>query len=114
PDAGWSLVKAEVSAGDAAAGVTIAASSSNGLVRAVIKSPVGRDVAWILHFAPDKSAAAPPAKLENVSSSVSEDGEVVYLRWKPVDGVECEITNGQNPPLLSGTGTSTIFGLAPG
>jgi len=50
PLTGWSLVKTEVSASDSAAGVSITASATNGLVRAVIKSPVSRDVAWSLHF----------------------------------------------------------------
>ncbi len=47
----WSLVKAEVSPADAAAGVTITAARSNNLVRAVIKSPVSREVRWSLRFA---------------------------------------------------------------
>ncbi len=59
--ADWSLVKAEVSAADAAAGVTITASGANGLVRAVIKSPVSRDVAWTLSFGRDKVAVGQPA-----------------------------------------------------
>ena len=57
-DAGWSLVEAGVSAGDAAAGVTITASIADGLVRAVIKSPVSRDVAWTVQFNPGKPATA--------------------------------------------------------
>jgi len=61
PDATWSLVKAEVSARDAAAGVTITSSGTNGLVRAVIKSPVSRDVAWTLRFTTQQVAAEPPA-----------------------------------------------------
>lgn len=50
PHADWSLEKAAVSAADADAGVTIAASETNGLVRAVIKSPASRDVAWTVCF----------------------------------------------------------------
>jgi hypothetical protein len=53
-DADWSLVKAEVSESDAAAGVTINASGTNGLVRSVIKSPVSREVAWSLSFTTGK------------------------------------------------------------
>ena len=52
PKADWSLLKAEVSPGDVAAGVTITATSANGLVRAVIRSPASRDVKWTLHFEP--------------------------------------------------------------
>ncbi len=54
PEAAWSLSKAQVSASDAAAGVTITASASNGLVRAVIRTPVSRDVEWTLSFKRDK------------------------------------------------------------
>ena len=54
PAADWSLVKAEVSASDTAAGATITAASADGLVRAAIKSPVSRDVAWKLRFMPSK------------------------------------------------------------
>jgi alpha-L-fucosidase len=56
PAASWSLVEAGVSASDAAVGVTITASSVNGLMRAVIKSPVSRDVAWNLRFMQRKVA----------------------------------------------------------
>jgi hypothetical protein len=114
PDAVWSLAKAEVSADDAAAGVTITASGANGLVRAVIKSPVSRDVAWNLRFMPGTAAAGPPAKLEDVSWTPLGDGGAVQLRWKPVDGVEGEVIVGQNPPILSGTGACILSGLAPG
>ncbi len=62
PAAAWSLIKAEVSAADAAAGVTISNSGAKGLVRAVIKSPVSRDVSWTLRFTPDKVTDVPPAK----------------------------------------------------
>ncbi len=61
PDAEWSLVKADVSARDAAAGVTITASGTNSLVRAVIKSPVSRDVEWTLSFGRDKVTDGQPA-----------------------------------------------------
>jgi hypothetical protein len=61
PDAASSLVKAKVSAEDAAEGVSITASGTNGLVRAVIKSPVSRDVAWTLSFGRDKVADGQPA-----------------------------------------------------
>jgi hypothetical protein len=50
PTAAWSLIKAEVSVADTAAGVSITSTDSNDLVRAVIKSPVSRDVEWTLHF----------------------------------------------------------------
>ena len=50
PIKGWSLVKAEVSAKDSAAGVTVSVSETNGLVRAAIKSPSSRDVDWTLRF----------------------------------------------------------------
>jgi hypothetical protein len=52
PAAVWSLVRAAVSAADAAVGVSITGNVSNGLVRAVIKSPLSREVAWTLRFAP--------------------------------------------------------------
>jgi hypothetical protein len=54
PAPGWSLVRAEVAADAAAAGVTITGSVSNGLVRVVIKSPLSREVAWTLRFAPGR------------------------------------------------------------
>jgi hypothetical protein len=63
PNAGWSLIKAQVSPGDAAAGVTITAAGTNGLVRAVIKSPISREVEWSLRFAPGKEPVVPPAKI---------------------------------------------------
>jgi hypothetical protein len=63
PSASWSLVKAQVSPGDAAAGVTITAAGTNGLVRALIKSPLSREVEWTLRFAPGKLSVAPPAKI---------------------------------------------------
>ena len=63
PNAGWSLIKAQVSPGDAAAGVTITASGTNGLVRALIKSPVSREVEWSLRFAPGKVSVVPPSKI---------------------------------------------------
>ena len=62
PMPNWSVVKAEVSAEDKAAGVTIKAGGTNGLVRAVIRSPVSRDVAWTLRFMPGKITAALPSK----------------------------------------------------
>jgi hypothetical protein len=63
PSASWSLVKAQVSSGDAAAGVTITAAGTNGLVRALIKSPVSREVEWSLRFAPGKVSVVPPSKI---------------------------------------------------
>lgn len=49
---GLQVSSVQVSADDAAAGVTISESSANGLVRALIKSPVSRDVKWTVSFAP--------------------------------------------------------------
>ena len=57
PATAWALVKAEVSAADAAAGVTLSCSASNGLVRVTIHSPVSREVAWTLCFAAGAKAA---------------------------------------------------------
>jgi hypothetical protein len=51
PAPGWLLDKARVSSDDEAAGVTIAASDTNGLVRIAIRSALSRDVKWTLHFA---------------------------------------------------------------
>ncbi len=66
PAPGWSLIKDEVSAEDAAAGVTIAVSQTNGLVRAVAKSPLSRDVKWTLHFAPGRGVAnSSPKRIVN-------------------------------------------------
>jgi hypothetical protein len=63
PNAGWSLIKAQVSPGDAAVGVTITASGTKGLVHALIKSPISREVEWTLRFAPGKVSVVPPAKI---------------------------------------------------
>jgi hypothetical protein len=71
PKAGWSLVKARVSAGDAVAGVTISASGADGLVRVVIKSPVSREVAWTLAFA---TASAPQKPLSERRGKASKNG----------------------------------------
>ena len=60
PAASWSVAGAEVSADDAAAGVTITSAETNGLVRAVVQSPVSREVKWTLRFTPAKGAAVPP------------------------------------------------------
>ena len=60
PDHNWTLVKAVVAAADAAAGVTITTTVSNGLLRAVIKSPLSRNVAWSLGFSPDRPQEGPP------------------------------------------------------
>ena len=61
PDAGWTLAQAEVATADAAAGASITTTVANGLVRAVIKSPVSREVAWTLRFAPGKGTGVPSA-----------------------------------------------------
>jgi hypothetical protein len=89
PTAGWSLVKAEVSAGDTAAGVTITATGANGLVRAVIKSPVSRDVKWTLHFAPGKVADWPSAKTEDASPLAAVHGTALTLA-SPQDYQVCQ------------------------
>jgi hypothetical protein len=54
PDADPSSVRCEVSAADVAAGVTITGTVTDGLLRAVIKSPVSRSVAWSLRFGPGR------------------------------------------------------------
>jgi hypothetical protein len=56
PAPDWSVTKAGVSADDEKAGVTIAFSEADGLVRSVIKSPSSRDVNWTLSFFPSKGA----------------------------------------------------------
>jgi len=43
--------------------VTITAAGTNGLVRALIKSPVSREVEWSLRFAPGKVSVVPPSKI---------------------------------------------------
>ena len=55
PDATWTLVKTEVAAADAAAGVTLTTTGGDGLLRTMIKSPLSREVTWTLHFAPGKA-----------------------------------------------------------
>jgi hypothetical protein len=69
PGGAWSLARAEVSAGDTAVGVTITASETKGLVRAIIRSPVSRDVEWTLRFAPGQVTAKPPARMAKGSDS---------------------------------------------
>jgi hypothetical protein len=44
-------------------GVTITASGTKGLVHALIKSPISREVEWTLRFAPGKVSVVPPAKI---------------------------------------------------
>jgi hypothetical protein len=94
PKADWSLVKAEVSAGDAAAGVRIAATVTNGLVRAVIKSPVSREVEWTLCFAARKIEEGHGVALKlsspqdyQVFQRASKDKGVIAIRGEFVGSV---------------------------
>jgi len=87
--ADWSLVKAEISAADAAAGATITATGADGLVRAVIKSPVSRDVEWTLHFAPGDVAGRPSARLEVASALDTVHGDKLTLA-SPQDYEVCQ------------------------
>lgn len=112
PKPGWTLTGAGVSAADTAAGVTMTAASSRGLIRAVITSPLSRDVNWTLHFRPAEKAALSQLKVVDAASSLSEDGEDVYLKWKPIDGAVCEVTDGKGEPILSELGACSFPGQA--
>ncbi len=111
PGAGWTLDGASLTAVDVAAGVTIAATSANGLVRIVITSPVSRAVAWTVHFAAGAAASGPPAMIQEASASASEDGDQLNLRWKAVDGVDCEVSDAAGRSIVSSTGTCAFSGL---
>jgi hypothetical protein len=113
PAPGWALTGAHVSASDAAAGVAITAAEANGLIRAVITSPVSRDVSWALKFKPAKSAITLSGKIKNVSDTIGEDGEDVRLSWTPVDGATCEVTDGQGAPVVSEVGHCSGHALTP-
>jgi hypothetical protein len=108
PTAGWTLVKAEVSAGDAAAGVTITATGVNGLVRAVIKSPVSRDVEWTLGFASGKvtDASVPSAAHGTALTLISPQDYQVCQRASKDKGVIAiggEFTGPAHAILAAGT-----------
>ena len=114
PAAGWTLIGSALSPADVAAGGTIAATGTNGLIRAVITSPVSRDVTWTLRFARGGAQASPPAKTAGAAWAMTEDGEDVRLSWKIADGAACEVAYGHGDPVLCDTGTCTITGLEPG
>lgn len=88
----WSLIKAELSPEDVAAGVTVSTSEDHGIVRAVIHSPASRDVRWTFHFSAAKDSA-----------SVSWPGEKLDV-WNGftrhrfiVDGCEAWVVEPKNP-----------------
>lgn len=114
PAAGWTLLGSELSSADGAAGATIAASGVNGLIRAVITSPVSRDVTWTLRFARGGAQASPPAKIAGATWAMADDGEDAHVSWKIADGAGCEVAYGQEAPIMSDTGGCTLVGLAPG
>jgi hypothetical protein len=55
PDRGWPAVAAEVSDADRAAGVEITWEEADGLVRARIASPTGREVTWAVRFSMERN-----------------------------------------------------------
>jgi hypothetical protein len=110
----WSLLTASVSAADAAAGVAIMATNSNGLIRATITSAQGRDVVWSLHFEKSRLAMAQPAPIQDATWTLSEMHDLLQIHWKSVDGCDCEVADGVGAPELSTTSGYRITNLSSG
>jgi hypothetical protein len=113
PGAVWRVSSARVSPEDSANGVTIDSRGGNGMVRATVKSPASRTVAWSLVFEKAPVSAAGPARPEGLEAEAPRFGPV-RLSWRGADGVSHEVTrDGERLGTASGAGW-TDPGVAPG
>ncbi len=75
----WRATAAEVSAGDAAAGVKATFQQDGPKLRVVLSSPAGREVQWRVRFEPAKTEIAPPAAVTGLKAIADHRG--VTLTW---------------------------------
>jgi hypothetical protein len=75
----WRATAAEVSAGDAAAGVKAAFQQDGPKLRVVLSSQAGREVQWRVRFEPAKAEIAPPAAVTGLKAMADHRG--VTLSW---------------------------------
>ncbi len=111
-DRPWPVVAARISPEDVAAGVTIAASAEDGVVRVAIRAPANRMVTWSVEFAAPATALPAPAPVSGLSWK-AEDQDTLVWSWTRRDGTTLRVARDDGAPQACTLSQARITGLEP-